>query len=128
MTDLCTYAVWICPVEHINAMSRVMNVIYGDTGNRFGTPASATGQNPPTHGMSGDYITPEIDAVFAGLATALPEPAGGWPFMGVTEAEAEAAVAALDMTRKTCADADIDAQCIALALSTASLIEIQLEI
>jgi hypothetical protein len=93
--SLYHYAILLSPMQHRNAINRVLNLLWNDEGDNLGRYASPNGALPATHTLGGIGLSTSGVAAVHGLATTLPTPPGGWPYAGVTEQEAQAAVAAL---------------------------------
>lgn len=118
------YSVYIVPADHSVAANRLFNLMLGGDGDNFGNADNATGSpnDSVTHWDCAIYQSLEELQAFQGLWTAIPDPAGGWPFMGITLADAQAAVAAMVMTTRSAATSgNLGAECLAAALSASGL-------
>jgi hypothetical protein len=99
MTTLLQRGV-LCPIAHCNAFNRICNVIFGDTGDFLSAiqrdvNASGSPDDPITHRAQTIQEAVEESHIFDALSTVIPDPPGGWPYQGVTLAEAQAAVVAV---------------------------------
>lgn len=76
-------AIVVCPVAHGNAINRVMNKLWDDSGDNLSRPLSSNGQPPATLLYDSRDITVEELAVLLNLrALVLSDewvPDGGWP-------------------------------------------------
>jgi uncharacterized protein YdbL (DUF1318 family) len=113
---MSSYAVSVIPDAHKNALNRVCNLLFSDSGDNLSQPLSANGQAPATHWFGGGPVSAMQSSVFASLqeqasqqgtlGEAVPAPPEGWPYMGVSEADAIAALAALYINVNTGEDAE----------------------
>jgi hypothetical protein len=92
---MSSYAICVIADEHKNAINRVFNLLNRDTGDNLSQPLSANGQSPASHWYGGWPVTAEQANALQTLAENLPVPPSGWPYEGVSEATAQAAVEAL---------------------------------
>lgn len=113
---MSSYGITVIADAHKNALNRVCNLLFSDTGDNLSQPLSANAAFPASHWFGGGPITAEQAALFASLqaeastsgtiGAAVPAPPEGWPYMGVEEADAVAAIAALYMNVVTGEDAE----------------------
>lgn len=100
-----SYMVLVIPVAQAEAMNRVLNVVFSDTGDNFSLPASNDGGNTTTHMWLGmpvpnPTVLAEIQSLYASILADTVAPAGGWPLMdGQIEvlSKADALTAALTL-------------------------------
>lgn len=96
-----SYCILVIPDEHKGPINRVLNALFGDSGDNLSQPLSANGADPATYWYGGWPVTAEQANQLQGLGDNMPVPDGGWPYMDVTEEQAVAAVAALYLNVNT---------------------------
>lgn len=112
---MASYAIFVIPQAHRTAAGRLFAMIEGEnplTSQNLSVRLSATGAAPWTHWWGGQPVDAAWLATYQNLATALPTPAGGWPWMDgatvlLTQADAQAAADALYMNVNTGENADV---------------------
>jgi hypothetical protein len=100
-----SYMVMVVPVSQAEAMNRVLNVLFGDSGDNLSVPASSDGGSTTTHMYLGQPVPnaltlARIQALYASILSDDVSPAGGWPLMdGEIEilSKADALTAALSL-------------------------------
>lgn len=111
------YTTWIIPAAHREAANRVMNLVHNDSGDSFIAPLSPTGNAPATHYATGGFVDADEITLWANMPSSLPTPSGGWPWQGITEGQAIAAIAVLvrEVRMDDPSKPDIASKCISAA-------------
>lgn len=104
------YAVYVIPDANKDPANKLFALLNGDPpdAQNLGQGYSADGSAPATHWLGGRPVDETWLGTFQGLATSLPVPDGGWPSedYDLTEADAQAAAAALYLNVNTGEDAE----------------------
>jgi hypothetical protein len=100
-----SYMVLVVPIAQAEAMNRVLNVLFGDSGDNLSVPASDDGGSTTTHMWLGMPVPnastlAHIQSLYASILADTVAPEGGWPLMdGEVEilSKADALTAALSL-------------------------------
>lgn len=98
---MSSYAIYVIPDAHKNAINRVLNLLWSDSGDNISQPLSADGQFPASHWFGGQPVSAAGANGLQALGDNMPVPSGGWPYEGVSEQAAIDAVAALYLNVNT---------------------------